>query len=148
MNIPLEEYEGNIISKDEVLAIHELVIAESDVKDDDGYIDGDGKLFDMAYHSMFAGGFGVDLYPTVEEKASILCYNIISNHCFANANKRTALHSLLTMLKMNNLELTCSKDDLFELITGVGEGTKNYEDILETVNNTKVEINSQGGKTR
>ena len=43
-----------------------------------------------------------DLYPTIEDKASILFYLMIKNHPFQNGNKRIAVTSLLTFLSMND----------------------------------------------
>ena len=33
---------------------------------------------------------GVDLYPTISEKASALCFSIVKNHPFVDGNKRLA----------------------------------------------------------
>lgn len=34
---------------------------------------------------------GVDLYPTTEEKASRLCFEIVTQHPFIDGNKRTGI---------------------------------------------------------
>lgn len=46
---------------------------------------------------------GIDLYPTVEEKASNLLYFMIKNHPFVDGNKRSAAYSFIWFLQQNNI---------------------------------------------
>jgi prophage maintenance system killer protein len=46
---------------------------------------------------------GVDLYPSVEEKAAHLLYFIVKNHSFVDGNKRIAAMLFLYFLDRNNL---------------------------------------------
>lgn len=55
--------------------------------------------------------FERELYPTLHDKAGILYKNLIIKHCFANANKRTALASLGLFLKYNGSQLMASNQD-------------------------------------
>ena len=52
--------------------------------------------------------FGVELYPTIFEKAAITFQKLIQKHCFFNANKRTALVALHTFLRLNGYQLEVS----------------------------------------
>jgi prophage maintenance system killer protein len=45
---------------------------------------------------------GVELYPTIEEKAANLLYFITKNHSFVDGNKRIAAACFLYFLKQNN----------------------------------------------
>ncbi|MBC1456761.1 type II toxin-antitoxin system death-on-curing family toxin [Listeria newyorkensis] len=55
--------------------------------------------------------FERELYPTLHDKAGILYKNLVIKHCFANANKRTALASLGLFLKYNGSQLMASNQD-------------------------------------
>lgn len=46
---------------------------------------------------------GVDLYPTVEEKAANLLYLLVKDHPLSDGNKRTAAALFVTFLAKNNL---------------------------------------------
>lgn len=46
---------------------------------------------------------GVDLYPSIEEKAAILLYLVVKNHSFSDGNKRIAATLFLWFLNGNNI---------------------------------------------
>lgn len=50
----------------------------------------------------FQTGYGQELYPTIYDKAAILCYLIIKNHALSNGNKRMGIVSMLLFLEKNN----------------------------------------------
>ena len=49
---------------------------------------------------------GVDLYPSIEEKAANLLYFIVKNHSFSDGNKRIAAFLFLYFLEKNELLFT------------------------------------------
>jgi death-on-curing family protein len=49
---------------------------------------------------------GVDLYPSIEEKAANLLYYIVKNHSFSDGNKRIAAFLFLYFLEKNGLLFT------------------------------------------
>jgi len=49
---------------------------------------------------------GVDLYPSIEEKAANLLYFIVKNHSFSDGNKRIAAFLFLFFLEKNGLLFT------------------------------------------
>ena len=49
---------------------------------------------------------GVDLYPSIEEKAANLLYFIVKNHSFTDGNKRIAAFLFLFFLEKNRILLT------------------------------------------
>lgn len=48
---------------------------------------------------------GVDLYPTIFEKAAAMIHSLILNHPFDDGNKRTAISSTARFLYINGWEL-------------------------------------------
>src|SRR5699024_8863658 len=63
-------------------------------------------LLDSALHRPKQTLFGNDAYPTIYEKAAALTDSLAKNHAFYNANKRTALATLIIFLKLNGYKWT------------------------------------------
>ena len=72
---------------------------------------GNGNLFgrekDESFKSSIATIYqtfsGIDLYPSIEEKAANLLYFIVKNHSFSDGNKRIAAFMFLYFLDKNKL---------------------------------------------
>lgn len=129
----LSEYKGVYLKPTDIITLHDMIIDESDLNDDKGFIDGTGALFENAYYAIFAGFGEFQAYPTILEKACRLCYNIISSHVFANANKRTGLMVLLQMLDLNNLDFRYTQDEMFNIVVAIASHECDYEGLLEFV---------------
>lgn len=54
-------------------------------------------------HTIFQTYNGVDLYPSIEEKAANLLYFITKNHSFTDGNKRIAACIFLYFLDKNHI---------------------------------------------
>lgn len=91
----IDGVQGDFLSQEDIIELHDRLIDESEFNDEKGFIDITGALFDSAYNSMFAGFGPYEKYPEIEDKAARLCYAIITSHCFKNANKRTGMMSML-----------------------------------------------------
>ena len=81
---------------------------------------------------------GLDLYPTIEEKAAILYYSLIKNHPFLNGNKRVATVTLLAFLYMNDRAMPGSdarRDYLTNLAIRVAssEGSQGKKGLLTEI---------------
>src|SRR5690625_4765535 len=63
-------------------------------------------LLDTALNRPMQTLFKKDAYPTIFKKAAALTESLAKNHPFYNANKRTALASLIIFLKLNGYEWT------------------------------------------
>lgn len=126
-------YDGEYLSPEDIIALHDQIIDDSDLNDDKGFLDIDGSLFYGAVFSIYAGFGGYEAYPSVEEKAARLCYNLITGHTFLNANKRTALMSMLMTLEMNGKNSNFDQKELFEIINGIGSGNITYEELLNFI---------------
>ena len=82
----------------------------------------DMGLLASAVNAPFQSFGGVELYPTLTEKAARLCYGIAKNHPFFDGNKRTALHSMLVFLAVNGCALEEEDAVLEEVIIDVAAG--------------------------
>lgn len=63
-----------------------------------------------------------DAYKTLFEKAAALTESLAKNHSFHNANKRTALASLIIFLKLNSytwtMDVYAEQDFMVGIVTG------------------------------
>ena len=75
----------------------------------------DAHLLESACARPFMTANGRDVYPSDYEKGAALFHGIISNHCFHNGNKRTALLSSLYFLGENNIWVDrCDDQEMYE----------------------------------
>ena len=71
----------------------------------------DAELFghekDESFHSSIGQIYqtwdGIDLYPSVEEKAAMLLYLVVKNHSFTDGNKRIAATLFLWFMENNRI---------------------------------------------
>lgn len=65
---------------------------------------------------------GVDLYPTLVEKAAALCFSLVQDHPFADGNKRVGHAVMEAFLVLNGSEIDAPVDDqervMLDLATG------------------------------
>ena len=115
-----------ILTTDEVVELHEkLVIAT-------GGSPGirDMGLLESAVFGCSQTFGGEDLYPTVIEKAARMAYAICKNHPFVDGNKRVAVTALLVILRMNEIPLLFTQQELILLGLGIADGNIGYEEIV------------------
>ena len=115
------------LSREQVLRFHEKLTEQF------GGIQGvrDEGILDSALNAPFQTFSGVDLYPTVPEKAAHLGYGLIKNHAFADGNKRIGTHVMLVFLQLNGIELSYDDNDLIQLILDIASGAADDNDLLE-----------------
>jgi death-on-curing protein len=65
---------------------------------------------------------GVDLYPTVVEKAAALCFSLVQNHPFVDANKRVGHAAMETFLVLNGTEIDAAVDDQERVMLDLAAG--------------------------
>ena len=65
---------------------------------------------------------GVDLYPTLVEKAAALCFSLVQNHPFVDGNKRVGHAAMETFLILNGTEIVASVDDQERLVLDLAAG--------------------------
>lgn len=91
----------NYLEIDEVMAIHEKVLAVSGGRE--GVLD--FTLLHSAVERSRATFGGEDLYPTLFEKGAALIHSLIQNHPFGDGNKRTAFVSTARFFHINAYQL-------------------------------------------
>ncbi|MCP9835445.1 type II toxin-antitoxin system death-on-curing family toxin [Cyanobium sp. Aljojuca 7A6] len=102
----------------EVLELHRRLIATS------GGSPGlrDLRLLEGSLSQLRQTFSGVDLYPTLFEKAAVLGFSLIKNHPFVDGNKRVGHAALEVMLMLNGYELTASKESTEAVVLAVASG--------------------------
>jgi death-on-curing protein len=93
----------------------------------------DMGLLDSALSNAYATFDGVELYPTVEQKCSSICYSIINNHPLVDGNKRMGIFIMLILLELNNIKLKYSQAELIDLGLGIAKGLYKQDFILEWI---------------
>ena len=117
------------ITLEDVLSIHNVLIERfggaSGVRDE--------ALLDSALAQPAQTFDGIDLYPTMEEKAARYAYGIINNHPFVDGNKRAGAAALGMFLRANGRRFKPRHDELYETILGVADGSVSYDDLVKWV---------------
>lgn len=74
---------------------------------------------------------GVDLYPTIEEKASIIFYKINKGHIFLNGNKRMSVFFMLLFLLINNKQIGLPRDEITKKALEIAISNPDDFDIMK-----------------
>jgi death on curing protein len=74
---------------------------------------------------------GKYLHENIPEMACAYAFHISENHPFIDGNKRTALASALVFLDINEYELICSEEEIYETMMLVAEGEYKKEQLRE-----------------
>ena len=84
--------------------------------------------------------FGVDRYPSLEEKAATLAWIIISRHVFYDGNKRTGMSAMIIFLEANGYLFQAPDDEIIEAAlqiaqveTGDAGGEYSFQAFVEWV---------------
>lgn len=115
-----------LLTVDEIIMLHEKLLAAT------GGLPGlrDRGLLESAVFSVNASFEEVEQYPTVEEKAARLAYALISNHAFADGNKRVGVLAMLMTLRLNGVALRYTQQELIDLGLAAASGRVGYDKIL------------------
>jgi len=79
----------------------------------------DAGLLESALVRPQASYFGVDPYPTLEEKAGALLHSLVGNHALIDGNKRLGLAAMIAFLGMNGRRLTMTNDAAYDFVMAV-----------------------------
>lgn len=128
-----EIMKARILTEQKVLSLHKLIAEKTG---------GDPGIRDMgllssALESPYATFDGVELYPTVEEKAARLGFTLISNHAFVDGNKRIGMLVMLVFLDVNNYHIRPTNDEVARVGIAVAAGYMKYESLLAWVRGNK-----------
>lgn len=114
-----------------VISIHEELISKI------GGMNGirDENLLDMSINSPFHTFGGIDLYPSLIDKAAHLVFSLIKNHPFLDGNKRVGVTVMIIFLKSNGIEIDCTNEELVELGLSLADGSFDENRAKEWIKN-------------
>ena len=114
------------LTKDNILTLYKIMV------DNTGGTIGirDTSLLESALNAPFQTFGDEELYPSINEKASRLCYGLIKNHPFIDGNKRIGVYAMLVFLELNNLNLNFSDEEIINIALKTADSSYSYEDIL------------------
>jgi death-on-curing protein len=117
------------IPADEIISLHSKLITQS------GGLDGirDAHLLDLSVNSPYHTFGGQHLYPTVQAMAAHLAFSLIKNHPFLDGNKRIGIFAMMVFLKINELPLTCTDNELDTLGWGLADSSINEAELIEWI---------------
>ena len=72
---------------------------------------------------------GVDLYPTIFDKAAALIRSIIKDHPFVDANKRTAITAVQIMLELSGYKFEAKRKETYDLLLAVANQNLSVNEI-------------------
>lgn len=123
-----------VLSKQQILLLHSQLISET------GGSDGlrDVGLLESAINSPFQQFGNEDLYPTIQKKASRLCFGLVNNHPFIDGNKRIGAHVMLVFLALNGIELEYTQDDLSSTILKLASNEISYQQLTKWIINHQI----------
>ncbi|WP_407270765.1 type II toxin-antitoxin system death-on-curing family toxin [Radiobacillus sp. PE A8.2] len=93
----------------------------------------DPNLLDSAINRPKQSVFGSDAYPTIYEKAAALFESIAKNYAFHNANKPTALASLIVFLKINHYRWTMGIHEEQDFTVDMVNHKYTFSDIVSII---------------
>ena len=115
-----------LLDVEEIVLMHEAVIertgGELGIRDD--------RLLISSVESIKATFDAKELYPTLVIKAAQLAFSLINNHAFVDGNKRVGILAMLTMLEVNDVLITASKEEIVDLGLKTADGTYTSQDIV------------------
>lgn len=114
------------LSLPELLEIHRRLLIQTGGSG--GMRDLGGLLSALAQPQMTFGGD--DLYRTLEEKATALCYSLVMNHPFLDGNKRIGHAAMETFPVLNGYELRATIEDAEEVMLDLAAGRMNRDQLL------------------
>ncbi|MCC9969546.1 type II toxin-antitoxin system death-on-curing family toxin [Streptococcus agalactiae] len=120
-----------ILTVEQVIELHSRLIQAT------GGLDGvrDAGLVESSLSSAVSSYFGIEKYPSIEEKAARLCYSLVNNHAFLDGNKRIGVYVMIIFLELNGIVLNQTDEEIVKLGLGVAASELDYNAILEYIRN-------------
>jgi death-on-curing protein len=113
----------------EVLALHRLVVDETGGSEEVR----DLGALQSAIAQPRASFEGRELYPSLESKATALCFSLVMNHPFVDGNKRIGHAAMETFLVLNGSELDASVDEAERVMLGLAAGSLTREQLMQWI---------------
>ena len=118
-----------VLSAEQIRLLHSQLIQET------GGIDGvrDIGLLESAVNAPLQSFDGIDMYPSVQQKAARLGFGLIKKHAFIDGNKRIGAHAMLVFLALNRISLCYTQEELIQIILQVAAGEADFQALLAWV---------------
>ena len=118
-----------VLKLENIILFHEKLVKET------GGSTGirDTGLVESALNRAFMTYDGMDLYSSNFEKIAVIVYSLINNHGFVDGNKRIGISVMIILLKLNNINISYTQQELIELGLKIAEGTFKEKDILNWI---------------
>ena len=120
----------------EVLELHRLALEQFGGAD--GLRDRGGLESALAQPAMTFDG--QELYSTLVEKATTLCFSLVMNHPFVDGNKRVGHFAMETFLVLNGKEIAASVEEQEQVILRLAGGEMGREEFTEWLGTHLIEV--------
>lgn len=119
------------LSVEDIIKINAKLIATTSA----GEITGvkDAAALDMAVKQPMQIIFGKELQPSIFDKAAILAINLAKKHPFHNANKRTSLVAMISLLEINGQTTSFSQEEIARLILQLTTSSDEFAVLKEEI---------------
>ena len=118
-----------ILSLEQVLLMHKQLIEESGGSDEVRDI----GLLKSAINNPFQTFGGVELYPSIQEKAARFCFGIVKNHALVDGNKRLGTHVMLVFLWLNGYTLEYQDEEMINIILDLASGKITADQLMSWI---------------
>lgn len=119
------------LSEQEIIAINYFLIDRYSPGEQKGIKD--SSLLNSAIERPKQIVFGADAYIDVFEKGAALFESIAKNHCFQNANKRTAFVALLQFLSYNGFYFIMEQQAAEDFVVDVVTHKYDFNEIVDVI---------------
>jgi len=127
------------LTEQEVIALNVIAIQKGSPKEIIGVKD-PGMLNSAVFRPQ-QSAYEVDAYGNLFEKVAALFESIAKNHCFYNANKRTAFLSLLQVLAYNGYLLKMTELEAADFVVDVVNNKYSFKEITEVIKSKSIPRN-------
>ena len=118
-----------VLTKEEILSLYAKLIRKT------GGLSGvrDMELLESAALNCMQTFDETDLYPTIIEKAAITAFSLCKNHPVIDGNKRIAVLTMLAILRLNQVEISYTQQELIDFGLNIADSTLNYDGIVNWI---------------
>ncbi|OPX65733.1 MAG: Fic/DOC family protein [Methanomassiliicoccales archaeon PtaB.Bin215] len=117
------------LSAQNIITIHQNLSVVDDAPLEQGILS--IGLIEAAANKPMIAVFGVEMYPTLEEKAASLILELCRIHAFVDGNKRTALAAGEVFLILNGHRLEAGPYDKFRIIMECAKDNIDYGEMYD-----------------
>ena len=121
-----------VLSKQQILLLHSQLISET------GGSDGlrDVGLLESAINSPFQQFGNEDLYPTIQQKASRLCFGLVIIHLLMEIKESVTCN--VSFLALNGIELEYTQYELSSTILKLASNEISYQQLTRWIINHQI----------